>query len=219
MLAWLLWQRPVAVPAADAVNDDGTRVIGSPAPPYRLITSTEGFETWPALSPDGALVVYADESERHSTLKVQSTGNAPAVSLVATPAGAFDRKPAWSPDGREIAFARTHAQGQCEVLVRAVTGGDERHVADCSGADMLSFDWTPDGRGLVFGSMPGPQGAQGIRLLDLASGRWTALDYPRGPDDFDYAPFADRGGLQKAWKLFGGELDGLMREMNEELVA
>ena len=38
-------------------------------------------------------------------------------------------------------------------------------------------------------------------------------------DDFDYAPFADRGGLQKAWKLFGGELDGLMREMNEELVA
>ena len=188
LLAWLLWQRPVAVPAADAVNDDGTRVIGSPAPPYRLITSTEGFETWPALSPDGALVVYADESERHSTLKVQSTGNAPAVSLVATPAGAFDRKPAWSPDGREIAFARTHAQGQCEVLVRAVTGGDERHVADCSGADMLSFDWTPDGRGLVFGSMPGPQGAQGIRLLDLASGRWTALDYPRGPDDFDYAP-------------------------------
>jgi type I restriction enzyme R subunit len=40
-----------------------------------------------------------------------------------------------------------------------------------------------------------------------------------GRDDFDYAPFADRGGLQKAWKLFGGELDGLMREMNEELVA
>ena len=38
-------------------------------------------------------------------------------------------------------------------------------------------------------------------------------------DDFDYAPFADRGGLQKAWKLFGGELDGLMDEMNEELVA
>ncbi|MBL8252314.1 MAG: restriction endonuclease subunit R, partial [Candidatus Competibacter sp.] len=40
-----------------------------------------------------------------------------------------------------------------------------------------------------------------------------------GRDDFDYAPFADRGGLQKAWKLFGSELDGLMREMNEELVA
>ncbi|MGB3392066.1 MAG: winged helix-turn-helix domain-containing protein [Stenotrophomonas sp.] len=192
VLAWLLWQRPVAVTETeagqDAVNSDGTRVIGSPEPPYRLITTTEGFETWPALSPDGALVVYADESGRRSTLKVQSTGNAPAVVLAQTPADASDRLPAWSPDGRQIAFARFRTQGQCEVLVRALTGGDERRVADCDGADMLSFDWTPDGRGLVFGSMTGPRGAPGIRILELASGRWTTLDYVRGPDDFDYAP-------------------------------
>ena len=38
-------------------------------------------------------------------------------------------------------------------------------------------------------------------------------------EDFDYAELADKGGLQKAWGLFGEELDGLMREMNEELVA
>lgn len=38
-------------------------------------------------------------------------------------------------------------------------------------------------------------------------------------DDFDYAKLADKGGLQKAWGLFGKELDGLMNEMNEELVA
>ena len=38
-------------------------------------------------------------------------------------------------------------------------------------------------------------------------------------DDFDYAELADKGGLQKAWKLFGKELDGLMDEMNRELVA
>jgi type I restriction enzyme, R subunit len=38
-------------------------------------------------------------------------------------------------------------------------------------------------------------------------------------DDFDYAEFADKGGLQKAWGLFGTELDSLMNEMNEELVA
>ncbi|MCG8277690.1 winged helix-turn-helix domain-containing protein [Stenotrophomonas sp. NLF4-10] len=188
LLAWLLWQRSGTETLQDAINSDGTRVIGSPEPPYRLITTTEGFETWPALSPDGALVVYADESGRHSTLKVQSTGNAPAVALAETPDDASDRLPAWSPDGREIAFARFREQGQCEVLVRAVTGGDERRVADCNGADMLSFDWTPDGRGLVFGSMTGPRGAPGIRILDLASGRWTALDYTRGPDDFDYAP-------------------------------
>ena len=40
-----------------------------------------------------------------------------------------------------------------------------------------------------------------------------------GRDDFDYAELADKGGLQKAWGLFGRELDTLMAEMNEELVA
>jgi len=38
-------------------------------------------------------------------------------------------------------------------------------------------------------------------------------------DDFDYGAFADSGGLQKAWGLFGSDLDTVMREMNEELVA
>jgi type I restriction enzyme, R subunit len=38
-------------------------------------------------------------------------------------------------------------------------------------------------------------------------------------DDFDYTAFAARGGLQKAWSLFGEQLDEVMTEMNEELVA
>jgi len=38
-------------------------------------------------------------------------------------------------------------------------------------------------------------------------------------EDFDYAQLADKGGLQKAWNVFGEQLDGLLAEMNEELVA
>jgi type I restriction enzyme R subunit len=38
-------------------------------------------------------------------------------------------------------------------------------------------------------------------------------------DDFDRAEFAKRGGLQRAWGLFGDGLDGVMDEMNRELVA
>ncbi|MCG6116904.1 MAG: DEAD/DEAH box helicase family protein [Aquimonas sp.] len=37
--------------------------------------------------------------------------------------------------------------------------------------------------------------------------------------DFDYAELAGKGGLQKVWAVFGKELDGLMDEMNVELVA
>lgn len=38
-------------------------------------------------------------------------------------------------------------------------------------------------------------------------------------DDFDYAELAGKGGLQKVWAVFGEQLDGLMDEMNKELVA
>jgi type I restriction enzyme R subunit len=38
-------------------------------------------------------------------------------------------------------------------------------------------------------------------------------------EDFDYTQLADKGGLQKAWQVFGEQLDGLLVEMNEELVA
>lgn len=47
-------------------------------------------------------------------------------------------------------------------------------------------------------------------------------------DDFDYSPFSDHGGLQRAWSLFAvsnpkssqdNELDSLLAEMNQELIA
>jgi type I restriction enzyme R subunit len=38
-------------------------------------------------------------------------------------------------------------------------------------------------------------------------------------EDFDFAELADKGGLQKVWTVFGADLDGLMAEMNRELVA
>ena len=37
--------------------------------------------------------------------------------------------------------------------------------------------------------------------------------------DFDFAELAGKGGLQKVWAVFGNQLDGLMDEMNWELVA
>ncbi|WP_305804173.1 winged helix-turn-helix domain-containing protein [Stenotrophomonas sp. YIM B06876] len=187
VMAFLLWQRPAASPV-DAVIEGGTRVIGSPERPYRLITASEGFETYPAVSPDGALVAYASESDGHSTLMLQAAGNSSPRALLPTPAGYSDRFAAWSPDGREIAFARFGPQGSCEVLIIGATGGNTRRATGCEGADMLSFDWTPDGRGLLFGSMGGTAASRGIRRLDLQSGRWQDIAYEIGSDDFDYAP-------------------------------
>jgi type I restriction enzyme R subunit len=39
------------------------------------------------------------------------------------------------------------------------------------------------------------------------------------PEDFDYAPFSQHGGLGKAYQLFGGDLPELLDELNEVLAA
>jgi len=39
------------------------------------------------------------------------------------------------------------------------------------------------------------------------------------PDDFDYAPFAQQGGLGKAAQLFGPQLPAMLEELNEALAA
>ncbi|WMJ70411.1 winged helix-turn-helix domain-containing protein [Stenotrophomonas sp. 24(2023)] len=191
LLTYLLATREPPPTALEAAVEDGTRVIGSPERPYRLITASAGFETYPTLSPDGSQVAYEAASDGEgsgSAIKVQTSGNTPARLLVAPPAGASDRFPSWSPDGREIAFARFGEDGSCQVLIASATGGDVRQATRCDGTELLSFDWTPDGRGLVFGSMVGRFAHKGIRVLDLASGQWRALEYPVSDDDYDYAP-------------------------------
>lgn len=189
VMSWLLQQRSTTPSAVDAAVENGTRVIGSPQRPYRLITASAGFETYPTLSPDGSQVAYeASAEEGGGQIKVQTSGNAPARNLVDRPEGAVDRFPNWSPDGREIAFARFFGDGRCEVLIASATGGNLRQATRCDGTELLSFDWTPDGRGLLFGSMVGAFAHRGIRVLELASGKWRALPYAAHKDDFDYAP-------------------------------
>lgn len=190
VMAALLMQRDPPASAVEAAVEDGTRVIGSPQRPYRLITATAGFETYPTLSPDGSQIAYeADVPSRPgSVIKVQTSGNTPARLLVEPPPGMSDRFPSWSPNGREIAFARFGPAESCEVLIASATGGAVRHVTRCDGTELLSFDWTPDGRGLVFGSLSGRYAQRGIRTLDIASGRWQPLQYDIGSDNFEYAP-------------------------------
>ncbi|GAB2742788.1 type I restriction-modification enzyme R subunit C-terminal domain-containing protein [Melaminivora jejuensis] len=60
-----------------------------------------------------------------------------------------------------------------------------------------------------------PEQMQWLRLMKEHIASSCAI----AREDFDYAEMAARGGLQKVWNLFGKELDRLMDEMNEELVA
>jgi type I restriction enzyme R subunit len=39
------------------------------------------------------------------------------------------------------------------------------------------------------------------------------------PDDFEYSPFAQEGGIGKVHQLFGAELPKVLEAMNRELAA
>ena len=180
--------------------------------PYRLITSAPGFELAPSLSPDASLVAYSATvaGRRGTVILVQTTDQSQPRQLSFPADAVSDRNPTWSPDGREIAFARQGPGDDCRVLVVAAGGGDERDVARCRADDLLSFDWTPDGQGLVFGSMATGEGVAGLRVLDLVSGDWRAIDYDTSRTDLDYAPRYSPDGR---WIVFvrNPQLGGLWR--------
>ena len=47
----------------------------------------------------------------------------------------------------------------------------------------------------------------------------TAANLGTEPDDLEYAPFAQEGGLGKVYQLFGDELNTLIEQLNETLAA
>lgn len=100
------------------------------------------------------------------------------------------------------------------ALVRFALGLDDELRPFADGVDKKFADWVfrhNAKRATAFT----PEQMDWLRLMKEHIAASCSIER----DDFDYAQLAARGGLQKAWGVFGGELDGLMGEMNEELVA
>jgi len=198
------------------------------AAPWLLLTSSPGFELGPSLSPDASFVAYSATRPdvRGTAIMLQATEHALPRQLTFPPENVSDRLPAWSPDGRDIAYARD-VGGDCQIRIVAADGGADRAVASCHSDDLLSFSWAPDGSALVFGSMVGDDGMMGIRLLDLATGRWQGLDYGRGGGDLDHIPRYSPDGRSivfvrnpqrgDLWRIpvGGGDPERLTRESGE----
>ncbi|KAF1708436.1 winged helix-turn-helix domain-containing protein [Pseudoxanthomonas sacheonensis] len=185
---WHFAQRaPVAAQTASAADP----AVVEPPLPFVTITSRPGREVDANLSPDGAMVAYVQIDEKgHGTIVLQTTVHVPPRPLTSTPAGYSDTMPVWSPDGRTIAFARFDASSRCQIMLIAASGGNERKIADCFAGSAASYDWTPDGSGLLMGldtKLPGERSSP-LRLLDIASGQWKALDYAISEGDIDIDP-------------------------------
>lgn len=170
--------------------------------PFKAITSRPTRENNPNLSPDGAMVAYveAPEGKRNRAVMVQTTAQVSPRQLTFPDDKSVDSLPVWSRDGRRLAFVRTTESGGCQIMLVAASGGDARKAGDCYGGDFFLYDWTPDDRGLLMGGTRKAGDARApLRLLDLASGRWRALEYPISDGDIDVNPHYSPDGR---WLVF-----------------
>ena len=132
-------------------------------------TSEIGAEFWPAVSNNGAAVVY--QASRRSgigtrvldcSIFVQQTSDGSRP----TELSSDGFSPRWSPDGRQIAFLRNEA-GSNTLWITSASGGDSRALTEAGvvfgGFSLLPFnrvqtqdlEWSPDGSNIVYSATRG----------------------------------------------------------------
>ncbi|MEP6687411.1 MAG: DPP IV N-terminal domain-containing protein [Gemmatimonadales bacterium] len=163
-----------------SMNPDGTNQV-------RLTDTPEEEEIHPAVSPDGARILFTNRVGPEldffdSDVYVMNADGTGRVNLTNTPGR--DEEPTWSPDGTRVAF-RSSRNGQ-DLWVMDADGTGQRNLTNSPDSYEGTPVWSPDGqRILFFGSEDGvdhlyvinPDGTGRKRLTDDAAaeeyGTWS----------------------------------------------
>ena len=149
-------------------DDSGMVVSTDPQATVRPLTTLEGMEIDPSLSPDGSRVAFSweeDTSANSHNYHVYVRSLSSETMLQLTHGDGHEYKPHWSPDGSEIVYADIDDM-TCSLLTVSPVGGPSRKLADCDKYDGDSMGWSPDGATLA---MKGPD-YKGIDFLTVATG-------------------------------------------------
>lgn len=177
------------------------------APPVQL-TTYEGLDLNPAISPQGDALVYSSDRSGALELYVRGFGGTDSETPL-THDGGQNVQPAWSPDGRFIAYHSNRLGG---IWIVPARGGSARQVAP-SGSTPA---WSPDGSRIAFQSdedtdvTPSAYGAQSgstIWAVDVGDGRLTPLTRSGTPMGGHASPAWSHNGRYIAFTVFEGGTD------------
>lgn len=166
------------------------------------LTSTEGEQTVPALSPDGSRVVFmrSARAPNESGLYAAVVGS---QSLLRLTQGNDAYSPAWSPNGREIAFLRDRGDNFQIEKVPALGGAEQTIYSGPrsplnyeTGKGGLSF--SPDGELLAFSEWNAETQRSSIKVVSLRDFSTHILTSPP-PACHDRRPAFSTGGDKVAF--------------------
>lgn len=160
---------------------------------YRPLTTAQEIESFPALSPDGAQIVYTMQAEPGAgeDLYLRPVAGGSPVRLTTHPANEYGA--AWSPQGDRIAFVRQDGHQPCSIIVTPMPGGPERAVARCQTADYTRLTWI-DERTLAISDHREPEELRRIRAIDIETGAMRDLTAPAPGSFGDNDPQASPDG-------------------------
>ena len=194
------------------------------------VTSLEGHETMPTLSPDGSEVAFAWDGDKQSgnvDIHMALIGS-PTVRRVTTEP-AMDVFPSWSPDGRHVAFVRQLTDHAGRVYIMSRLGGDERKLSDFD----VHFDrigrfgqlsWSSDGQYIAAmrSSTQRPGESTGIYLLPVRGGSprlVTRTVAPRSDRDPAFSPDGRRLAYFSCDNCCWSGCDVMRLELNSDFTA
>lgn len=123
------------------MNTDGSN-------PTRL-TSNGAFDSYPAWSPEGALIAFTSDRDGSGQIYVMHADGSNQRRLTDDPAR--DTNPSWSADGHHILFDSV-LDGNRDIYVMDADGSNRRRLTEHRSMDW-SPAWSPDGKSIVFASM------------------------------------------------------------------
>jgi len=172
----------------------------------RPLTSQAGWETAPALSPDGNLVAFTWSARMDAPKQIylKRLTDAEPVRLTDFRTGTLGYL-AWSPDGRRIAFKRSFDQHGALYSIDD-RGGDERKIVDLNDSNLSSaIDWSPDGTQVAFSdAAPAEPDQLAIYVYNLQTAEKHKLTSPPAKAWGDWNPKFSPDGRSIAFKRVTG---------------
>ena len=110
------------------------------------VTTDDGLEVQPAISPDGKMMVYAGGTTLHVRLYLRPVDGGHAVPLTKeTPEQQEEAQ--WSPNGTSVLFL---ARGGVDTVAVGVGGGTAVTLIDSTKGRVNTATWAPDGHQIAY---------------------------------------------------------------------